>query len=144
MDAKIYKVIPFEEVAIKQCFENALSCVEFGKVNWVKYSKVTYDVTSLEDNADIHLKIEEGDFPAGCLVRIADCKPELDGWQPIDTAPQDGTEILLSDADFVFSGEYDLNYGRFGMFTHDGLVEYQHPSHWMPLPGPPKAKEGAS
>lgn len=67
-------------------------------------------------------------------------------WQPIETAPKDGTEILLyfrfghiENGSFV---KDRLGYGQWNTFyrTHCSSrweTPYE-PSHWMPLPTPPK------
>ena len=63
-------------------------------------------------------------------------------WQPMGTAPKDGTWIL------IFHGQWKLNYALVywdDHFTcwHDGDYhsEYYRPSHWMPLTGPPSKGE---
>jgi len=74
-------------------------------------------------------------------------------WQPIESAPKDGTEILLyrpSDCDWarVVVGLWEDDryavkpkpYWRHGKQHFTGIREarvYQ-PTHWMPLPGAPK------
>lgn len=72
-----------------------------------------------------------------------------DGWRPIDTAPKDGTKILLG---YFPKPTYD---GSSVMkscevaFWHSGHQKwcgrallnaegYFSPTHWMPLPEPPK------
>lgn len=78
-------------------------------------------------------------------------------WHPIETAPRDGTWILLAggtcDGD---DGDYDgrpvvaqwttrLNcrtdpkYGRWQFAWYEGGYdgEYEDPTHWMPLPAQP-------
>lgn len=59
-------------------------------------------------------------------------------WQPIETAPKDGTAIILS----AYSGALDRMVswdGRWsdwgGVWTHHGRIS--QPTHWMPLPTPP-------
>lgn len=85
------------------------------------------------------------------------------GWQPIATAPMDGTVILLSCKGRVTAGhreperyptasEFHGTTGEYlGSFetgqcieawwySEDGGFTEEHPpSHWMPLPLPPKA-----
>lgn len=71
-------------------------------------------------------------------------------WQPIETAPKDGTEVLIyypewgNKKNVVFAAEYDI--GRPGMEEVEGTWYVFHygpkpaapPTHWMPLPPPPK------
>jgi len=55
-------------------------------------------------------------------------------WQPIETAPRDGTIILLSTPKGrVADGMWHKRYGVWA-WTYV-MVE---PTHWMPLPEPPK------
>ena len=67
-------------------------------------------------------------------------------WQPIETAPRDGTMIYAINATtrslFIGYG-YLARYqdGRFGFAMKSGAtmpVDPQ-PTHWMPLPAPPSA-----
>lgn len=59
-------------------------------------------------------------------------------WQPIETAPKDGTEIIAIDD----RGEYFVAFWHeasegwyFGLFDEvDGKIK---PTHWMPLPAAP-------
>ena len=61
-------------------------------------------------------------------------------WQPIETAPKDGTEVLV----VRVSEEYDTPWanvcsyfaGRW-MVNAQGDQEMQ-PTHWMPIPEPPE------
>lgn len=70
-------------------------------------------------------------------------------WQPIDTAPRDGTPVLLYcpelEVDKYVVGRYDNEvkhegpYGRFCWTTldMDESIAERCVSHWMPLPKPP-------
>ena len=76
-------------------------------------------------------------------------------WQPIETAPKDGTVILLAGGEDDNSGHTSdpklLAFMRApcrAMWDHDswliGLAEAcyvgivrENPTHWMPLPAPP-------
>lgn len=67
-------------------------------------------------------------------------------WQPIETAPKDGTRVLLSNAFGAWMAEYRPVYQSgyrppdpwFSvMLNHDHLPKagrYGKPTHWMPLP----------
>lgn len=68
----------------------------------------------------------------------------MTNWQPIETAPKDGTRILIYDPThyrdpIITIAEYRCG----GWLGEDGGVydccssEYE-PTHWMPLPLPPK------
>lgn len=71
---------------------------------------------------------------------------EVSSWLPIETAPKDGTVIL------VYCGDYqvpfmenmthvarwkDEKWRLYWIFSHVSL----EPTHWMPLPDPPKLGE---
>ena len=62
-------------------------------------------------------------------------------WQPIETAPRDGTEILVwrtrlqrACVAWWFGRWWDIS-GR------DMWGDENQPTHWQPLPGPPKEGE---
>lgn len=69
-------------------------------------------------------------------------------WQPIETAPKDNTDILLWNGRFVSVGRWNICefYTRAQPYwaTERGYmfgVQYDRacqPTHWMPLPEPPK------
>ena len=65
-------------------------------------------------------------------------------WQPIKTAPKDGTDILVMTGETMhvvrwinIHGDFDywaVDDNKHGPFTLRGKA----PTHWMPLPEPPK------
>lgn len=66
----------------------------------------------------------------------------MDKWQPIETAPKDGTEIL----GWVYGERWAVcKYHKNSMFKVEGFAtygwddgyEWADPTHWMPLPDPP-------
>lgn len=68
-------------------------------------------------------------------------------WKPIETAPKDGTEfIVFRDDAGVFAARYvepsndDGEMFLASMYGED-LTGDMMPTHWMPLPPPPEAKE---
>ena len=90
----------------------------------------------------------------------------MTNWQPIETAPKDGTEILVllnvatvdvvhiawfnSADEWERSGQFCASQGETlddylgwwsytrGSVTQERLDDYRSPTHWMPLPEPPK------
>lgn len=84
-------------------------------------------------------------FAAGraCAALAA---PAPEGWRPIDTAPKDGTRILLGcfsapkhrkmEGTVAVAGWSEAGWGPFNPL-------WWPPTHWMPLPTPPTGKEGA-
>lgn len=58
-------------------------------------------------------------------------------WQPIETAPRDGTVVLTwarhRPNRFAALGHFDANCGD---WVSDGNL-YLEPTHWMPMPTPP-------
>jgi hypothetical protein len=69
-------------------------------------------------------------------------------WQPIDTAPKDGSNVLVCIAGLTGSqGEafwYQGDEYASGWITWDGANHTRTfyttpPTHWMPLPEPPEA-----
>jgi len=74
--------------------------------------------------------------------------PRIDretGWQPIETAPHDGTRLLLYREGCIgfWSGAWR---GKKVEFWHSDLSRKNEPhawqpTHWMPLPDPPASPE---
>ncbi|QZP24167.1 DUF551 domain-containing protein [Pseudomonas mosselii] len=81
----------------------------------------------------------------------------MSGWQAIDSAPRDGTEIILrkgdrvtagawiewskSEASFNSRGDYlgqdEYDSGAHWASWDGGFCEDDEPTHWQPLPSPP-------
>jgi hypothetical protein len=73
----------------------------------------------------------------------------MNDWQPIETAPKDGRQVIV-----VVDGRVKIGRWANVINTDHGVVTYAHqgwsipdmfafgntpePSHWMPLPDPPK------
>lgn len=108
-------------------------------------------------------------IPAGSKLYTHPSPPEgmVGGWMPIETAPKDGTEILLHAPACDYEGAYvqaRTTYGRwrapidtprikyqdgfapepewedfepFWASWDGGFTEEHPPTHWMPLPPPP-------
>jgi hypothetical protein len=64
-------------------------------------------------------------------------------WQPINTAPKDGTRILVFEADEETSETLRVSRWRNDTIPA-GWAGGERPSHWLPLPLPPNAPKSAS
>ena len=61
-------------------------------------------------------------------------------WQPIETAPKDGTRILVWFEQFVIGQRVDIFHYAWSdhrWYGDGGLGYGLNPSHWIPLPNPP-------
>lgn len=56
----------------------------------------------------------------------------------MESAPKDGTEILLTDGHYKRTGYWAR---RVGVWSMDSAVSLEIPTHWMPLPVLPSAPE---
>lgn len=60
------------------------------------------------------------------------------GWQPIETAPKDGTEILVYAPGFCQTALWESYTFSEGWVNDSSGNWLNDPTHWMPLPEPPK------
>lgn len=90
----------------------------------------------------VPLEVLEDKFASACPpVVVQDAHAVFDAikriyaWQPISTAPKDGTHIVL----------LDKIYEEVGYWSSDaqewrGAASYITPTHWLPLPPKPWSK----
>ena len=92
-----------------------------------------------------------GQSIGGCVDRNQDIIPEhglgseveylradlVPQWQPIETAPKDGTVVLLGRADYYPKSGYwvEHEFQDWWGWDRDRACP---PTHWMPLPEPPQ------
>jgi len=53
-------------------------------------------------------------------------------WQPIETAPRDGTEIIAFDPRADLDPVFLVHYEEYHWYDRGGRIWM--PTHWMPLP----------
>ena len=68
----------------------------------------------------------------------------LPKWQPMSTAPKDGTSILLFEAQEGTAGIVRLSRWRDDTIPAGWTGSERAPSHWLPLPLPPNKPVPAS
>jgi len=104
--------------------------------------------TTLINDPVIEVHDDQGNFGYGNFgifnwKNIVAYRPKKSGWQPIETAPKDGTKILGTDHDDVFEMIFIRHFEVSTQeFTNGWTDDYEHlsefyPTHWMPLPEPP-------
>jgi hypothetical protein len=79
---------------------------------------------------------DHGHFCCSLKARIEALEREL-GWQPIETAPKDGTRVLATDGVNVTVVEWKVYNGRWEKLTgwnHLYGAEWNGPVAWRPLP----------
>lgn len=60
-------------------------------------------------------------------------------WEPIETAPKDGTPVLVHECGDVVIAYWKQSIGKWiGPRDSYGDADYMQPDAWMPLPEPPK------
>ena len=67
-------------------------------------------------------------------------------WKPIETAPKDGTLVLVWDStDYAYTAYYSRSRRTWVNEQRSDLPEYGpkywHPTHWMPIPPPPTVNQ---
>jgi hypothetical protein len=76
------------------------------------------------------IEIEADIAAAECA--LAGKRGPVSPWRPIETAPRDGTSVLIHD------GEFAQMVAEYHKGSWLALMEYTYrPTHWMPLPPAP-------
>jgi len=103
------------------------------------------DVLERAEAAEARIAVLEGELAALRAERGAE------GWEPIATAPKDGTVLLGYSARWAMDMPElvvwldGFRIERAGWFTYQGRHRFvNQPTHWRPLPPPPVASSGES
>ena len=89
-------------------------------------------------------EILDHNLPIHALAQAILASPVMDAirqphWLPIDSAPKDGTNILVACRDTPEAGiAYWSRRGWLDIEDDEGWCEGFGPTHWMPLPAAPK------
>jgi hypothetical protein len=102
-----------------------------------------------KDKAELWLEVKRESIAAALRTAYA-AGAEADRWQPIETAPRDGTSILVAGGTITWHGPgttvtleevSHVNWDGAGWWVgndEDGEHISCEPTHWMPLPQKPK------
>lgn len=76
--------------------------------------------------------------PAEQIASVTASPAVAHGWQPIETAPKDGTVIALRRDKYVYSGRWGNGTYNTGWLAHGSYMVFAFsplnpPTHWMPL-----------
>jgi len=121
--------------------------------SWLPSREYSVTCTAVDDCMGINSEQDEqGGFDCEFKTKqeAADAwntRADVNGWQPIETAPKDGEVILLVEDGDVTAGMWCV-YGCDGLWMdtrgigHEfdvwGKGEIRNPTHWMPLPKVPE------
>ena len=105
-------------------------------------------ITNANDTAAYLERLKEGVggildaehvVPFAQTLRALVAAAEAERWRPIETAPKDGTEILIVDRVGMCVAKW-AEYCGWISYTDDGWYEAcVWPTHWRPLPPAPEA-----
>ena len=96
-------------------------------------------VTDLERALDLLQRADTSVSPV--WTSDSTVAPQPNGWQPIETAPRDGTRVLCwGPPMMVAECEWRFFQGTTGWWRSNQCPQVR-PTHWMPLPAPPAASE---
>jgi len=120
---------------------NDLSFADLDKftafLEWINQRGLLTQPKPMSDMEEIQrIAQEDGDYD---MPKDAGQPKHIEGWQPIETAPKDGTIILAcwGNSDNIID---TARYSVVGDYWHDIdklMNRYLDPTHWQPLPTPP-------
>jgi hypothetical protein len=64
-----------------------------------------------------------------------------DTWQPIETAPKDGTDVLTFGLAGQVVARYEDDAWRIYNYGYEDATVRKMPTHWRPLAPPPQTKD---
>lgn len=81
-----------------------------------------------------------GNIVEGSAANPLPVKLVQDGWQPIETAPKDGSSVLVYEGfePIVTEGWWDAEDEMWRPSGSRNYPFWHQPTHWQPLPDPPE------
>jgi hypothetical protein len=68
----------------------------------------------------------------------------MSDWQPIETAPKDGTRVLIAHTNVWMAVAWFWPCNMHWTEDTASGMKLNDPTHWMPLPDPPSSDENTS
>lgn len=65
----------------------------------------------------------------------------MSDWQPIETAPKDGTRVLVADEDVWMAVARYWPCNSYWIEDAASGMKLNPPTHWLPLPPPPQSPQ---
>ena len=95
-----------------------------------------------DDNENAHRTSDQ--WRSHWQTKAGELQSKLDAvrWQPIETAPKDGTAILVNTGYAHDAWQYVTAHYRNDLWVACCSSSIVRPTHWMPLPEPPQALNG--
>jgi len=105
-------------------------------IEYIDYQQVELIAEAKQELSDLRTKV------ASLEARLAEAlERNVNKWQPIETAPKDGTEIrLLGRIKKEYIGHWDKEFSVWSVRPHSEGFFVIMPTHWMPLPKLPEEK----
>lgn len=82
-----------------------------------------------------------GHTPYGIAKAAMSAFAEESKWQPISSAPKDGTEILVYQGTLVYHAKWGGERHPTWVYPKTGISFVDSSTHWQPLPEPPIEKD---
>lgn len=102
-----------------------------------------------------HIRYTNDLFNGGCVPCVLWAEDQINAlraraeaaeaaakWQPIETAPKDGTDVQVFIPGAVVNSRVQTAYYFGGMWRVWADIHAVVPTHWRPLPAPPKESKG--
>ena len=107
--------------------------------------RVFEEDTDYRDSIEPHVISTQSIEVEGDLVQTEDIARLFSAWQPIATAPKDGTvflgyKLFLGGTDYPVPMKFLKEYSQFVNIADGYAIFVCDVSHWMPMPNPPQAR----
>jgi hypothetical protein len=123
----------------ERCIECELVLVREG-LAWSERKASEYRDAVVRLEAELAPTKPQPNFAKSSLASGALTEPQT-SWQPIETAPKDGTLVLIcgfgSEGYYVADAKWDGEWLLFHPDNDDHTEPSYNVSYWMPLPAPP-------